>query len=121
MRVDGGAPVSLPAKLDSGATTSVMPQPIAVQIGIGTQHMRPGGGARSAGGALSTWQSTLPVTVQVAANQQGTDNAGFGPEITLEGFVSPVNNLLLGQRDFFNEFSVTFERGTRRPLFVLEQ
>jgi hypothetical protein len=119
VRVAGGAPILLPGKVDSGATATVIPRVLLPTLGLRDDQLQPAGNASSAGGQINAWRLTVPVTLRVAADQQGSGTGEFGPAIMLSGLVSQVPNLLLGQRDFFASFTVSFHRGAGKPRLVL--
>jgi hypothetical protein len=121
LRAGGGPWHAVTGKLDSGATSTVVPRPIALDLRVTQQDLTTLPDATTAGGRpLSIWQCSMPISLQVGANQAGPDFDGFGPEVALSGLVGENSNLLLGQRDFFAAFAVTFRADEPEPYFVLE-
>jgi hypothetical protein len=107
------------AKVDSGATVTVLPRALIERMGVENDDLEEMGSAATAGGRMQTWQSRVPVELSVLSDQRGTDTSVFGPVVGLHGVVGENNNVLLGQRDFFAAFDVFFDRNGSVPVFEL--
>jgi hypothetical protein len=107
------------AKVDSGATVTVLPRALIEGMGLAPDDLEDAGASRTAGGRMRTWRTRVPVELRVLADQRGSGGTVFGPAVALHGVVGENRSVLLGQRDFFAVFDVLFDRNGVVPVFEL--
>ncbi|MEX2194340.1 MAG: hypothetical protein WD844_03565 [Thermoleophilaceae bacterium] len=99
------------ALVDSGAHRSCFPVQIARQLRIKSKLKKDPCGAKGVGSKFTTWSSTVPLHGQIVATGR-SGPALWGPRFRFEpAFVEDDDAFLLGRADFFNVFTVAFDRG----------
>lgn len=112
-------PVS--AVVDSGAFSCCLPLADAERLGIRDDALVSAGQIVVADDRTVDYlESTVPIRAQVLAQTSPAEPPQpWGPTFEIRPAFIPEGSRLLGQRDFFRRFEITFRRGAAPPTFTL--
>lgn len=109
--------------VDSGADRTLLPMPLAPELGIDPAldlEPQPGGSAGAGGLSFPTWTARKTIQAQVLGVLRDHIHP-FGPVFALAPVFADDGPALWGRRDFFAAFTITFESHTKHgPVFHLD-
>jgi hypothetical protein len=113
--------VAISAVVDSGAFGCCLPLRDATRLGIPQQALAQAGQLVVADDRTVPYlETTLTTRAQVVFQQTpAAAPRPWGPVFELQPAFIEDGSRLLGQRDFFHRFEITFRRGRTPPTFTL--
>jgi hypothetical protein len=121
IQAENGPPLPISGVVDSGAFACCLPLDDAERLGLPADTLHEAGEIVLANDSTVPYlQSTLAIRAQVQTQASPTAPAQpWGPIFELRPAFIPEGSRLLGQRDFFNRFEITFRRYLTPSSFAL--
>ncbi len=121
IQAENGPSLAISGVVDSGAFTCCLPLDDAERLEIPRSSLHEAGEIVLADDSTVVYfQSQRAVRGQVQTQESPAAPARpWGPIFELNPAFIPEGGRLLGQRDFFNSFQITFERYLTPPVFAL--
>jgi hypothetical protein len=121
IQAKNGPPLTISGVVDSGAFTCCLPLEDAKDLGIPDSALHEAGEIVLADDRTVVYlQSSLAIRAQVQTQASAAaPGQPWGPIFELYPAFMPEGSRLLGQRDFFNSFEITFQRYLTEPTFAL--